>query len=260
MARAASDYDLANAPRTENVYLNQPNERPARRRRSLRLQAYDYAQVGAYFVTISVHERLCLFGEVRDDQMRLSQAGRMAWRIWRQLPQRFPTIQTDAFIVMPNHVHGIILLNEHPQSDSDTGPDADQGADIPVGAPLVGAQDRDAPGMSRPPVGEPLVGAQRQNAPGTRRVPRATPTAGRITLGDVIGAYKSLTTVEYTRGVKTRNWPPFPGRLWHRNYYEHVVRNDESLTRLRRYILGNPTQWAIDRENPRAARPDSETT
>ena len=240
MVRAPSDYDLANAPRTENVYLNQPNERPARRRRSLRLQAYDYAQVGAYFVTISVHERLCLFGEVRDDQMRPSQAGRMAWRIWRQLPQRFPTIQTDAFIVMPNHVHGIILLNENPQSDSDTGPEADQGADIPVGAPLVGAQ--------------------RQDAPGTRRVPRATPTAGRITLGDVIGAYKSLTTVEYTQGVKTRNWQPFHGRLWQRNYYEHVVRNDESLTRFRRYILGNPTQWAIDRENPLAARPDSETT
>ena len=71
-------------------------------------------------------------------------------------------------------------------------------------------------------------------------------------MGDVIGAYKSLTTLEYTRGVRIQNWPAFHRRLWQRNYYEHVVRNDESLLRIREYILYNPARWAFDRENPLA--------
>jgi len=71
-------------------------------------------------------------------------------------------------------------------------------------------------------------------------------------LGDVIGAYKSLTTVEYVRGVNTMTWPPFQGRLWQRNYYEHIVREDEALTRVRQYILDNPAQWDSDSENPAA--------
>ena len=72
-------------------------------------------------------------------------------------------------------------------------------------------------------------------------------------MGDVVGAYKSLTTVEYTRGVKTLNWPPFEKRLWQRNYYEHIVRNEESLNRIRQYIIDNPARWEFDRENPTVA-------
>ncbi len=226
----------------EDVVVTRANERPSPRRRSQRLPSYDYAQVGAYFVTITVHERLCLFGEIHDDRMRLSQAGHMAWRVWLQLPQRFPTIQADAFIVMPNHVHGVVLINENPPSDSDN---------HPVRAPLVGALFRHPPEID--PVPAPPGGTLRPDAPGTGGAPAmATPTTGRISLGHVIGAYKSLTTVEYTRNVKARNWTPFRRRLWQRNYYEHVVRSDESLNRLRRYILGNPAQWALDRENPLA--------
>ncbi|MCY3747654.1 MAG: hypothetical protein OXG64_00015 [Chloroflexi bacterium] len=172
--------------------------------------------------------------------MRLSQAGHMAWRVWLQLPQRFPTIQVDAFIVMPNHVHGIVLITETLQSDCD----ADS-----VRAPFAGVH---VPHLTE--TGPALLdGTQRLHAPGTDGTPAsATPATERVSLGNVIGAYKSLTTVEYTRNVKARNWTPFRRRLWQRNYYEHVVRSDESLNGLRRYILGNPTQWALDRENPLA--------
>ena len=79
-----------------------------------------------------------------------------------------------------------------------------------------------------------------------------TPTRTQVRLGDVIGAYKSLTTVNYIRGVKARNWPPFPKRLWQRNYYEHVVRSDESLLKIREYILYNPVRWASAHYNPQA--------
>jgi hypothetical protein len=70
------------------------------------------------------------------------------------------------------------------------------------------------------------------------------------TLGDVIGAYKSVVTVQYIRAVHTRGWPPFRKRLWQRNYYEHVIRNAESLNRIRQYILDNPQHWHEDRYNP----------
>ena len=92
------------------------------------------------------------------------------------------------------------------------------------------------------------MGAQEQDAADTAK--------NRIRLGDVIGAYKSLTTVNYIRAVKTRNWPPFRGRLWQRNYYEHVVRTDESLLKIREYILYNPARWAFDRDNPQAITKD----
>ena len=87
---------------------------------------------------------------------------------------------------------------------------------------------------------------------------RVAPTTDRFSLGNVIGAYKSLTTVEYVRGVNTMKWTPFNGRLWQRNYYEHVVRHDESLRHLQRYILDNPDQWVFDKENPLAKRPETE--
>ena len=62
--------------------------------------------------------------------------------------------------------------------------------------------------------------------------------------------FKSLTTVEYARGVRARGWTPFRGRLWQRNYYEHIVRDDKSLGRIEQYILDNPANWSLDQENP----------
>jgi REP element-mobilizing transposase RayT len=74
-------------------------------------------------------------------------------------------------------------------------------------------------------------------------------------VGDVVGAFKSLTTVSYVQGVKHSGWPPFRGRLWQRNYHEHIIRNEESLNLIRQYILDNPACWESDEENPRVERP-----
>jgi REP element-mobilizing transposase RayT len=70
--------------------------------------------------------------------------------------------------------------------------------------------------------------------------------------------FKTMTTNEYIRGVKQLGWPAFAGRLWQRNYYEHIIRNEESLNRIRQYILDNPTRWVFDRENPSATTPEPE--
>ncbi len=83
-------------------------------RRSIRLHGYDYRQNGAYFVTICTHNRTLLFGEIVDGEMRLNEAGQVAQRLWDELPQHFSHVDTDAFVVMPNHVHGIIVIaNTH---------------------------------------------------------------------------------------------------------------------------------------------------
>ena len=190
--------------------MRRPGNPADRHRRSIRLPGYDYRQAGAYFVTICAQGRALLFGEIRGDEMELNDAGQMLVSQWQALPQRFPNVRLDAFVVMPNHVHGIIVL-----VDANTSPDGD------------GATTRVAPTLEDP------VGAS---------------------LGEAVGAYKSLTTVEYARGVNASGWTPFDGRLWQRNYYEHIVRNEAALDDIRQYIIHNPAKWAEDEENPARRR------
>lgn len=177
-------------------------------RRSIRLRGYDYSQAGAYFVTICTQDRQCLFGDVVDDQMRLNDAGRMVRLVWNEMPAFYAGVTPDAFVVMPNHIHGIIVL--------------------------VGAAPRGRP-----------VSGQAQDG-------QAQGPAPTLTLADVVQRFKTMTTKRYADAVKQSGWFPFPGRLWQRNYYEHVIRNDEELNRIREYITNNPLQWALDRENPMA--------
>ncbi len=79
-------------------------------RRSIRLRGPDYSQAGAYFITICVQNRLCLFGEIGNSEMRLNDAGRMVQTVWDEIPVYYPGIDIDAFVVMPNHIHGIVVV------------------------------------------------------------------------------------------------------------------------------------------------------
>ena len=169
---------------------------PARhRRRSIRLRGYDYSQAGAYFVTIVTRNRECLFGEVVEDLMRLNDAGRMVAQCWHELAAHFPHLELDEFVVMPNHVHGIIT----------------------VGAPFMA------------PYGP---GAINQGA-----INRA-PTG----LGEIVRSFKAVAT----RRIRQAGVLAF---AWQRNYYEHIIRDEASLNRIREYIANNPLQWELDREN-----------
>jgi putative transposase len=167
-------------------------------RRSIRLKDFDYKQPRAYFVTICTQNRECLFGAVTDGQMQLAEAGRIVQAVWGELPSRFSNISLDVFVVMPNHVHGIILVGVQfiaPSGEGDQG----EGA------------------MSRAPA-----------------------------LGEVVRTYKAVST-RMIRKISNTNF------AWQRNYFEHVIRDDESLNRIRQYILDNPARWDIDRDNPQAA-------
>jgi putative transposase len=166
-------------------------------RRSIRLKDYDYSQAGAYYVTINVQNRECLFGEIVNYEMILNDAGKMIEVQWLALLKRFPNIELDVYQVMPNHAHGIIVIVE----------------------PEFGIESR----------------------AGTSPAP---------TLGDIVGAFKSITTHEYIQGVGNKNWRQFYKRLWQRNYYEHVVRDEADLNRIQDYIQSNPANWDEDEENP----------
>lgn len=190
-----------------------------RHRRSIRLKGYDYEQAGAYFVTICTQERACLFGVIRDGEMWLNDAGRMIEQWWFELNRKFLMAETDEFVIMPNHFHGIAVITDVPV-----------GADLRVGPIPEGAH----PAHQGAHAGAPLQ--------------------------TIIQWFKTMTTNEYIRGVKTASWPLFNGRLWQRNYYEHIIRNDESLNRIRQYILDNPARWAFDRENPASTNPEAENS
>ncbi|MBI4527383.1 MAG: transposase [Deltaproteobacteria bacterium] len=201
-------------------------------RRSIRLKGYDYAQSGAYFVTIVAQDRTCFFGDVADGEVRLNSAGCMVQTAWADLSIHYPGAECDAFVVMPNHIHGIIVLvGAGPRACPDDRPPA-------TGQPR-GVAPTDDPAMG---LGQPPVGAG----------PCACPGVPTLSLPDVMHRFKTITTKQYAEGVKRSGWPVFRDRLWQRNYYEHVVRNEESLNRIRRYIVENPEHWAFDRENPEA--------
>jgi len=183
-------------------------------RRSIRLKDYDYAQAGAYFVTIVVQGRKCLFGEIVGGVMQLNDAGFMVQAAWNDLQKYYTGVEPDAFVVMPNHIHGIIAL--------------------------VGIDPRATPNSEGQPQGV---------AP--------TRNAAKMSLSDVVHRFKTLTTKRYIEGVKRFSWASFANRLWQRNYFEHIIRSEESSTRIHQYILDNPERWEFDRENPLATKPES---
>ena len=189
-------------------------------RRSVRLQGYNYAQPGTYFVTICTQNHAYLFGDVADDEMVLSGAGQMVRGVWDELPLYYPGIETDVFIVMPNHIHGIVII---------------QPSNVVPSSP-VGAGPRACPPLRTP----------REQPPPTGQPQGVAPTTS-MSLPDVVHRFKTLTTKRYTDGVKHNGWQPFPGRLWQRNYWEHIVRNERELHHIREYIVNNPAKWESDR-------------
>src|SRR6056297_1249221 len=170
-------------------------------RKSIRLKDYDYSKAGGYFVTVCTQKRQCLFGEIIDGKILLNEAGRMVQRVWDEIPGNYPGIETDVFIVMPDHIHGIIMI--------------------------VGAG----------PCACPDEGQPRGVAP-------------TMSLSDVVHRFKTMTTKRYTDGVKRCGWRSYPGRLWQRNYFDRVIRNEKELDQVREYIFDNPEKWEIDRDNP----------
>jgi len=201
-------------------------------RKSIRLKGYDYTQAGLYFITICTQNRDCLFGEIRTDEMKLNDAGRMIETEWVKLKNRFQNIEIHEYIAMPNHFHGILEI-----------------VGSTVGATLVVAQNNNGATTDNNGATTDNNGATTDNNGATTdnngATTRVAPTGK--TIGDMMDAFKSITTVEYIRGVKTLGWKPFDGKLWQRNYWEHIIRNGNDFNRIAEYIINNPKNWDNDK-------------
>lgn len=184
------------------VSESSPNEsRGLPSRQSIRLSAYDYSLAGAYFVTICTREKAGLLGEVVAGEVRLSAAGRIVERCWRSVARHFAGVALDAYVIMPNHIHGVVWICED------------------------GYKGRD--------------GASAVKVAPARRV-GTTPGS----LAAIVQNFKSTSTRRVNASRRT------PGAtIWQRNYYEHIIRGEESLAAIRRYIAENPLRWAEDAEN-----------
>ena len=217
----------------KNRSTNPTYQHPFPERKPLRLSDYDYTQAGAYFVTICTQNRSCLFGTIVDGEMLLNEIGQIVEEQLHAIPKRFPQARLDEYIVMPNHIHAIITI---------------------VGAPLAGARNTDGvSGNSGNPVGAPLAGALNTNgahvtdgASGNRATARVAPT----TLGDIVGAYKSLCVHFCLAWARNHDNERLLGTLWQRNYWEHIIRDEPELHRIREYIRNNPLQWQHDTLHP----------
>ena len=165
--------------------MNNKEEFP--NRRSIRLKGYDYSQNNAYFVTICTKDRL---PTIDSDMVR-----GIIQKTWVNLPRHYPNVILDEFVIMPNHVHGIIII--------------DNNDDI-------------------------------------HRGEVTSPLRKRITLGHIVAYFKYRSTKSINQ-IRLSPGVPF----WQRNYYEHVIRNDDDLYQIRQYIRENPSKWDTDEENPR---------
>lgn len=178
-------------------------------RQSIRLQGYDYSRPGFYFITICVQNMRHVFGKVVDGKMILNKYGQIAWDEWFKTVTIRNNVRLDEFVVMPNHIHGIIEIISPPIT------------------PFVQA-NRDSP---------PRIDANNDNS-----MYRAKFESPSYNIGAIIRGYKSSATKQINLLRKT------PGtKLWQRNYYDHIIRNEESLYHIREYIKYNPINWNSDR-------------
>ena len=181
------------------------------RRHSIRLKGYDYSQTGLYFITICCQGRKCRFGKIENGEMVLNDAGKMATQCWLNISEYFPHVILHEFVIMPNHIHGIIELSNN--------------NDVKTGS--VGAKNF-SPLHTFEQSTEQSTEQWAKNFSSQR--PRGTSrTIGSIVRGFKIGVTKQLGC-----------------SVWQRNYYEHIIRDEISFQHIQNYINNNPKNWEND--------------
>lgn len=188
------------------------NETPIHNRQSLRLKNYDYTSDGMYFVTICTNNNENMFwkkGENVVSPLQYNDIGFMVDKWWNKMFQKFnDEIKIDKYVIMPNHLHGIIKINKN----------------------SVGAIPWNRPNLKK-------YNDQTENQNIQNKYKG---------LGQYISWFKRMTTNEYIRGVKNLKWPPFNQKFWQRNFHDHIIRNETDLNRIRKYIIDNPSKWDND--------------
>jgi REP element-mobilizing transposase RayT len=169
------------------------------RTESIRVTEWDYSSNGYYFVTICTKNQECFFGNVIDSKVVLTSIGEIARQYWQAIPEHFQEVKLDEFIVVPNHLHGIVII-----SNVET-----------------------CHGMSL-------------QKPSNRNI-FTKPLSGP--LSTVINQYKCTVT----RECRKIGYSDFS---WQSRFYEHIIRNEKSLQKIRQYIMNNPVKWELDEYHP----------
>jgi len=179
-------------------------------RRSIRLRGHDYSQEGEYYVTLCVQDRQRAFGEIQNGRMLLSEIGNIASACWIEIPRHFPRVLLDEFVIMPDHMHGILILKEC----------------VPVGVQYI------------EPRQENIEPQQDQNI-FLNQYQKIVPAS----LSSIVRCYKAAVT----RLCRREGISEF---RWQRNYYEHIIRDGNDYARVQKYIADNVNKWSEDKENP----------
>ncbi len=195
-------------------------------RRSIRLRMHDYCSIGYYFVTICTKDRLRLFGHIKNGKMNLSKYGEIAERFLQEIPNHFPNVVVDEFIIMPDHVHAMIHIKNHVDHQ-------------PAHTPRAKPDDANGDGGAQHAA--PLRRRWRTNHSRVGCVP-AYGVIKPGSLSAIIRSYKSAVTRE-------ARLSGFDGIIWQRNYHETIIRNETHLFNARRYIINNVNKWNEDLQN-----------
>lgn len=191
------------------------------RNESARLQNWDYGWNAAYFVTICTKDRAHFFGEIQNGAMRYSPAGAVAYVLWHEIKSHAINIELGEFVIMPNHVHGIIIIDQKNAETTDAIVGTTHALSLP---PLSLPSPNNPPSENEPPQ---TIGQQRfQNQ-------------GKNTLSSIIGSYKSAVTKYCNRLGLPCGWQP--------RFHDHIIRDDQSLQRISAYIQNNPSSWSDDK-------------
>lgn len=180
---------------------------------SARLQHWDYRWAGAYFITICTQNREPYFGHIMDGEMKLSHAGVIANVLWHQIPHHAQNVELGAFVVMPNHIHGIIIINDN----------------VETGHALylqsTKQSTKQTPNEST--IQPRTIGQQRfQNI-------------GKNSISSIVGSYKSAVTKHANRLELEFQWQP--------RFHDHIIRDEKSYQRISTYIMNNPAHWQEDK-------------
>ena len=228
----------------DNSEINQDNHH----RRSIRLKGYDYSQPGAYFVTICTHENHSLFGKIVDGEMQLNELGKAVEFTWNDLVNHVDGIELGPFVIMPNHIHAIIQIIE-------VGAGLEPARTEPARTePARTEPARTEPTYTDPTHTEPIhteptrtepTRTERARTEPARTEPTLTPMKAQTPLPEIVRQLKTFSAKRINILRKTTGKP-----VWQRNYYEHIIRNDQSFQKIGEYILSNPIQWENDRYYP----------
>ena len=217
-------------------------------RHSYRMPGWDYSGPGRYFVTICTGNFSEYFGEIVNGKMILSEPGKIADKYWMEIPCHFPNVELNAFQVMPNHIHGIIVITrwlndfEYSRITRDARDTRNARRDVALPRPYNDTTTTNANDANDTNDTNNTNGANANTNNETltknQKMTAITPKPGSLPV--IIGSFKSICTKKFNKF--DHEW-----HGWQSRFHDHIIRDNDELYRIRQYIINNPLKWEMDK-------------